>query len=62
MKYLGCQECDNYRTIELHDAKLTCCWADVKDPLKCPLKKRVLNPDIAEFFWATCERYKDEKL
>lgn len=25
-------------------------------------KQRVLNEDIAEFFWATCERYKDEKL
>ena len=25
------------------------------------LKQRVLNPDIAEFFWATCERYKEVK-
>lgn len=23
------------------------------------LKQRILNPDIAEFFWATCERYKE---
>lgn len=23
---------------------------------------RILNPDIAEFFWATCERYKEIKF
>lgn len=25
-------------------------------------KQRELNPDIAEFFWATCERFKDEQI
>ena len=27
--------------------------------IKDCLKKRFLNPDIAEFFWATCIRYKE---
>ena len=60
MKYLGCEGCSNYHEITLVDYLGSYCWANVDNPIKCPLRKRVLNEDIAEFFWATCERYKDE--
>lgn len=58
MNYLGCQGCSNNATIELCGRVTTVCMGNVNNPLKCVLRKRVLNPDIAEFFNATCERYR----
>lgn len=62
MKYLGCEGCSNYKEIVLSDFQEIICWANVNNPLKCTLRKRVLNPDIAEFFNATCERFRNEQF
>ena len=59
MEYLGCQGCSNRATVEILDRKTSVCMGNVNNPVKCILRKRVLNPDIAEFFEATCERYKN---
>lgn len=61
MKYLGCQGCCNNVTELVIWHTITYCRAGVDNPFQCPLYKRVLNPDIAEFFNATCERYREVK-
>ena len=60
MKYLGCQGCSNNATVDFLGKKVNVCMGNVNNRVKCTLRKRVLNPDIAEFFEATCERYRDE--
>ena len=58
MKYLGCEGCCNYIKENIWGMDVHFCCANVHNPLKCTLRKRVLNPDIAEFFYATCERFR----
>ena len=58
MKYLGCQGCSNNAAVEFLGKQVSLCMGNVNNPVKCPLRKRVLNPDVVEFFNATCERYK----
>lgn len=58
MKYLGCEGCMNYREETIYGMSVSYCAGGVSIPEKCPLRKRVLNPDIKEFFEATCERYR----
>ena len=60
MEYSGCQGCVNYQTVEIEHLVSKVCMANVNNPIKCVLRKRVLNEDIAEFFYATCERYRKE--
>ena len=60
MNYLGCQGCSNNAIIELCGRVTTVCMGNVNNRLKCPMRKRVLNPDIKEFFEATCERYRKD--
>lgn len=59
MEYLGCQGCSNNAIVELLGRKTSVCMGNVNNPVKCSLRKRVLNPDIKEFFEATCERYRN---
>lgn len=49
MEYLGCQGCSNYGSTSFMGHTFMVCWGNVNNPLKCPLRKRVLNPDIKEF-------------
>ena len=58
MRYLGCEGCMNYREETIYGMSVSYCAANVNYPLKCSLRKRVLNPDIKEFFETTCERYR----
>ena len=58
MKYLGCEGCSNYTHENMWGMDVHYCGANVNNPLKCGLRKRVLNPDWVEFFQATCERYR----
>ena len=63
LRYLSCEGCSNIRKAIIWDMVVYYCGANVDDPSKCILKKRerVLNPDIAEFFNATCERYRNAR-
>ena len=62
MKYMeNCKTCMNYRNENIWGNQTEYCAGNVNNPLKCCLRPRVLNPDIREFFQATCERYRDEK-
>lgn len=56
MKYLGCEGCMNYREETIYGMSVSYCAGNVHNPLKCILRERVLNPDIAEFFEKTNER------
>lgn len=59
MKYMyNCQSCANYRNENIWGNHTEYCAGNVHNPLKCCLRPRELNPDIAEFFNATCERYR----
>jgi hypothetical protein len=62
MKYMeNCKTCMNYRNENIWDIQTEYCAGNVHNPLKCCLRPRVLNPDIAEFFQATCERYRNAR-
>ena len=50
MEYLGCKGCRNNVLVDFLGKKVSLCYGNVNNPLKCGLRKRVLNPDIAEFF------------
>ena len=52
MNYLSCQGCSNNATVVFLDKKVSICMGNVNNPLKCGLRKRVLNPDIAEFVYS----------
>lgn len=55
MEIVDCKECINsacdFRN-HLHEVSDTRCICEQF------IKQRTLNPDIAEFFYATCERFK----
>ena len=59
MEYLGCKGCSNYIREVLGDERHSFCLKNIKNPFKCHLYKRILNPEISEFFYATCERYRE---
>ena len=62
MKYMyNCQFCRSYRNENIWGNQVEYCAANVYKTLKCCLRPRVLNPEIAEFFNATCERYRDAR-
>lgn len=57
MKYMyNCQFCTSYRNENIWGNQVEYCAANVYKTLKCCLRPRVLNPDIAEFFQKTNER------
>lgn len=58
MNYSGCKSCMNYREENIWGRNVQYCAGGVSIPEKCSLRERVLNSDIAEFFNATCERYR----
>lgn len=60
MDYMtNCKTCMNYRNENIWGNQVQYCAGGVHNPIKCTLRKRVLNPDIAEFFEATCERFRE---
>lgn len=61
MEYLGCKGCSNNAVVELCGKVANVCMGNVNNPLKCVLRKRVLNPDVKEFFEKTCERYRNAR-
>jgi hypothetical protein len=53
MKYMeNCKTCMNYRNENIWGNQTEYCAGNVNNPLKCILRKRVLNPDIAEFVYS----------
>lgn len=59
MNYSGCEGCSNNAIVDFLGKKVSICMGNVNNPIKCPLRKRVLDPDWEEFFKATCERYRN---
>jgi len=59
MKPIICM-CEHFKPFLIYDGTVFCQFYKANS---CTFKKeRILNPDIAEFFVATCERYRNEKL
>ena len=61
MELNSCTMCEHFKPQLNYDG--TCiCYFNKYDNRCTFTKERVLNPDIVEFFVATCERYRNEKL
>lgn len=57
MNYMyNCQSCANYRNENIWGNQAEYCAGNVHNPLKCALRKKIVNPDIQEFFQKTNER------